>query len=35
VLIPLAADICVDIDPAAKRIRVAAPEGLIELNARP
>ena len=34
VLIPLAADICVEIDPEAKRIRVAAPEGLIELNAR-
>jgi 16S rRNA processing protein RimM len=33
VLIPLAAEICVEIDPAAKRIRVAAPEGLIELNA--
>jgi 16S rRNA processing protein RimM len=32
VLIPLAADICVEIDPPAKRIRVAAPEGLIELN---
>lgn len=32
VLIPLAADICVEIDPGAKRIRVAAPEGLIELN---
>ena len=34
VLIPLAADICVEIDPEARRIRVAAPEGLIELNAR-
>jgi 16S rRNA processing protein RimM len=34
VLIPLAADICVEIDPAGKRIRVAAPEGLIELNER-
>ena len=34
VLIPLAADICVEIDPQAKRIRVAAPDGLIELNAR-
>ena len=33
VLIPLASEICVEIDPAAKRIRVAAPEGLIELNA--
>jgi 16S rRNA processing protein RimM len=34
VLIPLVADICVEVDPAAKRIRVAAPEGLIDLNAR-
>ena len=34
VLIPLVANICVDIDPAAKRIRVAAPEGLLELNAK-
>lgn len=34
VLIPLAADICVEIDPEAKRIRVAAPEGLIELNSK-
>jgi 16S rRNA processing protein RimM len=34
VLIPLAADICVEIDPEAKRIRIAAPEGLIELNSK-
>ena len=34
VLIPLVAEICVEIDPEAKRICVAAPEGLIELNAR-
>ena len=34
VLIPLVANICVDVDPAAKRIRVAAPEGLLELNAK-
>ena len=34
VLIPLVADICVEIDPTAKRIRIAAPEGLIELNAK-
>ena len=34
VLIPLVADICVEIDPQAKRIRVAAPEGLIELNTK-
>ena len=34
VLIPLVAAICVDVDPKARRIRVAVPEGLIELNAR-
>jgi 16S rRNA processing protein RimM len=34
VLIPLVADICVDVDPAAKRIRVAVPDGLLELNAK-
>ena len=34
VLIPLVADICVEIDPEGKRIRVAAPEGLIELNSK-
>ena len=34
VLIPLVADICVEVNPAARRIRVAAPEGLIELNAK-
>jgi 16S rRNA processing protein RimM len=34
VLIPLVAEICVEVDPAARRIRVAAPEGLIELNAK-
>ena len=33
VLIPLVADICVEVDPNRKRIRIAAPEGLIELNA--
>jgi 16S rRNA processing protein RimM len=32
-LIPLAADICVEIDPAAKRIVVEPPEGLLDLNA--
>jgi 16S rRNA processing protein RimM len=32
VLIPLAADICVDIDVEAKRIRIDPPEGLLELN---
>lgn len=32
VLIPLAADICVEIDVAARRIRVEAPEGLLDLN---
>ena len=35
VLIPLVADICVDVKPAEKRIRVAAPDGLLELNERP
>lgn len=33
VLIPLVAEICVEVNPAAKRIRVAAPDGLLELNA--
>ena len=33
VLIPLVAEICVEVDPAARRIRIAAPEGLLELNA--
>jgi 16S rRNA processing protein RimM len=32
VLIPLAADICVEVDVGARRIRVEAPEGLLELN---
>jgi ribosomal 30S subunit maturation factor RimM len=32
VLIPLAAEICVAIDIAARRIVVAAPEGLLDLN---
>jgi 16S rRNA processing protein RimM len=32
VLIPLAADICVDVDLQARRIRVSPPEGLLELN---
>ena len=34
ILIPFALDICVDLDVAAKRIVVAPPEGLLELNAR-
>ena len=34
VLIPLNAAICLEIAPEAKRIRVAAPEGLIDLNAK-
>ena len=33
-LIPLAADICVRIDPAARRIVVDPPEGLLEANER-
>ena len=32
VLVPFAAPICVRIDPAARRIEVALPEGLRELN---
>ena len=32
ILIPLAVDICVDIDVAAGKIRIAPPEGLLELN---
>lgn len=32
ILIPLAANICVDIDVTKKRIRIDPPEGLIELN---
>ena len=34
VLIPLAAGICVEIDVAARRIRIDPPEGLLELNER-
>ena len=34
VLIPLAAGICVSVEPAAHRIVIDPPEGLIELNAR-
>jgi 16S rRNA processing protein RimM len=33
VLVPLAADICVEVDVAARRIRIAPPEGLLDLNA--
>ena len=32
ILVPLASAICVDIDVAAKRIRIDPPEGLLELN---
>ena len=32
VLVPLVSAICVDIDVAAKRIRIDPPEGLLELN---
>jgi 16S rRNA processing protein RimM len=32
ILIPLAAEICTTIDPAAKRIVIAPPEGLLDLN---
>jgi 16S rRNA processing protein RimM len=34
ILIPLAVDICVDIDVAARRIRIRPPEGLLELNVK-
>jgi 16S rRNA processing protein RimM len=34
VLVPLAADICVEVDVAARRIRIRPPEGLLELNAK-
>lgn len=33
VLIPLTAEICVDVAPAERRITIAAPEGLLDLNA--
>jgi len=32
ILVPLASDICVEIDVANKRIRINPPEGLLELN---
>ena len=32
VLVPLAAEICIEIDPAGKRIVIDPPEGLLELN---
>jgi 16S rRNA processing protein RimM len=32
ILVPLAVEICVDIDVDKKRIRINAPEGLLELN---
>jgi 16S rRNA processing protein RimM len=32
ILIPFALDICVEVDVNAKRIRIAPPEGLLELN---
>jgi len=32
ILIPLAADICTSVDPGNKRITIAPPEGLLELN---
>ena len=34
VLVPLAAEICTVIDPAAKRIVIDPPEGLLELNSK-
>ena len=32
ILVPLAVDICVEIDVAGRRVRIAPPEGLLELN---
>lgn len=34
ILIPLALDICTTIDPVSKRIVIAPPEGLLEVNER-
>ena len=34
ILIPLTADICVSVEPAARRIVVDLPEGLVALNER-
>jgi 16S rRNA processing protein RimM len=34
VLIPLAADICIEVDPAGRRIVIDPPEGLLDLNRR-
>jgi len=34
ILVPLAAEICREIDPTAKRIVIAPPDGLIDLNAK-
>jgi len=33
VLIPLVAEICVEIDVRSKRIRIDPPDGLLDLNA--
>jgi 16S rRNA processing protein RimM len=35
VLVPLALEICTTIDPAGRRIVIAPPDGLLDLNARP
>ena len=35
IMVPLAAEICREIDPAAKRIVIDPPDGLIGLNAQP
>jgi len=34
IMVPLAVDICVDIDIANRKIRISPPEGLLELNKR-
>ena len=35
ILVPLAAEICREIDPVGKRIVIDPPDGLIEVNAKP
>ena len=34
ILVPLAIDICAEVDVAARRIRITPPEGLLDLNAK-
>ncbi|PYP85110.1 MAG: ribosome maturation factor RimM [Blastocatellia bacterium AA13] len=35
ILIPFTSEICVDVDPGARRVTVNPPEGLLELNIKP